>query len=47
MANPAAQAPEERLVILPVDLEDASVEAVSWAAKNVLRHGASTATTRR
>jgi hypothetical protein len=46
MAQAAAQAPEERLIILPVDLEDASVEAVSWAAKSVRRHGASTATTR-
>ena len=42
MADPkaGAQAPDDRLIILPVDLEDASVEAVSWAAKNVLRHGA-------
>ena len=42
MANvgAGAQAPEERLIILPVDLEEASVTAVSWAAKHVLRQGA-------
>jgi hypothetical protein len=42
-AAAAAQAPEDRLIILPVDTDDASVEAVSWAAKHVLRHGASNA----
>ena len=36
----AAQAPEGRLIILPVDLDEASVTAVSWAARHVLRNGA-------
>ena len=40
-AKAAAQAPEERLIILPVDIDDSSVNAVSWAAKNALRNGAS------
>jgi len=43
-ANAATPAPdEERLILLPVDLDDASVNAVAWAARNVLRHGASVA----
>ena len=39
----AAHAPkdEQRLIILPVDLNDASANAVSWAARHVLRNGAS------
>ena len=37
----AAQAPEGRLILLPVDLDEASITAVSWAARHVLRNGAS------
>ena len=35
-----AAAEESRLILLPVDLDDASVNAVSWAARHVLRKGA-------
>ena len=40
-AGEAAEAGEEtRLILLPVDLDDASIAAVKFAAKNVLRKGA-------
>jgi hypothetical protein len=36
----AAHEQETRLILLPVDLDEASVGAVQWAANNVLRAGA-------
>jgi hypothetical protein len=31
---------ETRLILLPVDLDDASITAINWTAKHVLRKGA-------
>ena len=39
-AGAGAARDESRLILLPVDLDDASVNAVSWAARHVLREGA-------